>query len=219
MKHLWTQTDLSFSWLCWGRLGSAAVSITLSPGLSACWLWDARTVTPKCVSHNHALCYRMSPEVLTWENEGWANIPPAHTSRDSFLAFQSKQMGVLFTGNLLGCQTQQSCLPHDSRITAGVSPPLPCQSWYGHPREMKWWISLPALTSLLENPRLNQEACLWYSSLSCKYYRCHFHAPKLLTRQHSYLIRHSTAIHIYLYLNSCPLYYTAGHASAPTPPY
>lgn len=147
---------------------------------------------------------------------------PLYTSQAGDLNSPSKQMGLLLTGNLLGCQTQQSCLPNDNdpaRIAAGFSPPLPCHSWYLHSREMKQWISLPALAGLLENPRLNQEACLWHSSLSRKYYRCHFVAPKLLTRQHSYLIRHSTAIHIYLYLNSCPLYYTAGHASAPTPPY
>lgn len=147
---------------------------------------------------------------------------PLCTSWDGLLTCPSKQMGVLFTGNLLGCQTRRSFLPHDddpARIPAGVSPPLPRYSRYLHPREMKWRISLLALAGLLENPGLHQEACLWYSYLSRKYYRCHFIAPKLLTRQHSYLIRHSTAIHIYLYLNSCPLYYTAGHASAPTPPY
>jgi len=120
-------------------------------------------------------------------------------------------------GESYGMPNSTSCvttiLPGSLQESHPLSPATP------HPREMKWRISLPALAGLLENPGLNQEACLWYSSLSRKYYRCHFVAPKLLTRQHSYLIRHSTAIHIYLYLNSCPLYYTAGHASAPTPPY
>lgn len=139
-----------------------------------------------------------------------------------FLTFPLKQMGVLFMRSFLGCWTQWSCLPNDDNpasIIAGDSAPLPRHAWYLDPRALEPWISLLALAGLLENPGLNQKACLWYSSLSHKYYRCHFAAPKLLTRQHSYLIRHSTAIHIYLYLNSCPLYYTAGHASAPTPPY
>lgn len=179
------------------------------------WLQNASPRPEHCVT-GHLL--RFWPG----EMEAEETDRPLCASRDGVLTFPSKWMGVLFMGNLLGCQTRRSWVPNDddpARITAGVSPPLPHRCWYLHPREMKRRISLLALAGLLENPGLNQEACLWYSSLSRKYYRCHFVAPKLLTRQHSYLIRHSTAIHIYLYLNSCPLYYTAGHASAPTPPY
>lgn len=179
------------------------------------WLWNA---SPR------SLCCVRGCLLKFWSRkmEAEETYHPLCTSQDGVLTFPLKQMGVLFMGSFLGCWTQWSCLPNDDNpasIIAGDSAPLPRHAWYLDPRALEPWISLLALAGLLENPGLNQKACLWYSSLSHKYYRCHFAAPKLLTRQHSYLIRHSTAIHIYLYLNSCPLYYTAGHASAPTPPY
>lgn len=193
---------------------------SLSPGPSTYWLWDVQTIALKCIPQIYMLCKRMSPEILIWKNGSWGDLASAVHLVVWHFKFALKHRGVLFMENLSGCWTQWSCLPNDpARITAGDLPPVPHHAWYLDPRELEWWISLLALAGLVENPWLNQKACLWCSSLSHKYYRCHFAAPKLLTRQHSYLIRHSTAIHIYLYLNSCPLYYTAGHASAPTPPY
>lgn len=207
---------LSFPRLSWGRLRSAPVDVTLSPSPSTHWPWDAPMLALKCIPQTHALCV----QGISWGFDlGKWKVRSLTTSWDSISTFPWTQVGVLLTGNLLGCWTQWLCHPNDNipaRITAGVpsfSPTTPDtfipERWSSESRSQ--------LLLASENPELNQEACLWYSSLSRKYYRCHFVAPKLLTRQHSYLIRHSTAIHIYLYLNSCPLYYTAGHASAPTP--
>lgn len=167
-------------------------------------------------------CKRKSPEVLVWRTRSWGGLPSAVHLAGWCFNFSFETGGNFVHGESFGMLNPvvlppkwwQSCQDNCRRLT-----PSPHHAWYLDPRKLEWWISFLALAGLLENPWLNQKACLWYSSLSHKYYRCHFAAPKLLTRQHSYLIRHSTAIHIYLYLNSCPLYYTAGHASAPTPPY